>query len=73
LFSLVFFFREQYENVNFEDAVKNGIRLAVKENIPLARLMPLGKLRKFERIFDYRNRVFKGIGWYRYVIFALKK
>ena len=45
--------------MNFKDAVNYGIKLAVEQNNPLVKLMPVGKLRKFERVYEYDRRFLK--------------
>ena len=46
---IIFYFRELTDKYNFYDAVNNGIKLAVEENNPHVKLMPVGKLRKYVR------------------------
>lgn len=53
------------EEFNFIDAVNNGIKLAVEENNPHVKLMPVGKLRKYERLYSHKRHMFKNIGNYR--------
>ena len=61
LFSLpeityVFFLREPENTpMDFKDAINHGIKLAVEENNPHVKLMPVGKLRKFDRVYNYNH------------------
>ena len=45
--------------MDFKDAIKHGLKLAVQENNPSIKLMPVGKLRKFDRVFGYDSRPFR--------------
>ena len=56
---LFIFNREEDNALNFKDAVNYGIKLAVEQNNPLVKLMPVGKLRKFERIYEYDRHPLK--------------
>lgn len=51
--------------MNFDDAINYAIKLAVEENNPYVTLMPVGKLRKYQRVFDSRHHVFKDITNFR--------
>ena len=56
---LFIFNREEDNALNFKDAVNYGIKLAVEQNNPLVKLMPVGKLRKFERVYEYDRHPLK--------------
>ncbi len=58
-------YREETYKRDFKDAINKGFDLAVDEILPYARLMPVGKLRKFDRVYDYNDHMFKDIGYYR--------
>ena len=45
--------------------MNNGIKLAVEENNPHIKLMPVGKLRKYERLYGHKSHMFKDISNYR--------
>ena len=47
------------EPMDFKDAIKHGLKMAVQENNPSIKLMPVGKLRKFDRVYGYDNRPFR--------------
>lgn len=51
--------------MNFYDAINHGINLAVDQNNPYVKLMPVGKLRKFERIYKTRRHIFKDVTHFR--------
>ena len=55
------FFPREPENtpMDFKDAINHGIKLAVEENNPHVKLMPVGKLRKFDRVYNYDHHPFK--------------
>ena len=45
--------------MDFKDAINHGIKLAVEENNPHVKLMPVGKLRKFDRVYNYNHHPLK--------------
>ena len=55
------FFPREPENtqMDFKDAINHGIKLAVEENNPHVKLMPVGKLRKFDRVYNYDHHPLK--------------
>ena len=60
LHNILSFSRElNNEPMNFKDAIRHGLKMAVQENNPSIRLMPVGKLRKFDRVYGYDSRPFR--------------
>lgn len=57
-------YMEGEKELAFEDAVLSSVRLSAKYS-PYANLMPLGKIRKFDRMWEFHSHMFKNIGWYR--------